>query len=236
MLYWRVRGVVYAGNKVYCPLCETSFSTFLPFGVPERQQAMCPKCNTVERHRLLWLYLKHELHIETKPYKVLHMAPEPVLQDRLKQLPNLHYLSADLTAANAMQKVDLQQLPFSNASFDLILCSHVLGHVPDDLQAMRELSRVLTLKGLLLLQDHVYPNLAVTEEFPDSLTAQERYKLYGQPDRQRNYGQDFVERLEQQELQVKVVEYTPFTSEEECYKLGLAYRERLYLCSPKPRS
>lgn len=234
MLFWRARGVVYLGQNVHCPLCTTSFRTFLPFGKPMRAQAMCPRCNTVERHRLLWFYLVNELHIETRPLKVLHMAPEPIIQDRLKQLKNLDYLSADLVSPVAMQHVDLQALPFANNSFDLILCSHVLGHVPDDRKALRELCRVLRPQGVLLLQDHVNPQLHQTQEFPDSLTAQQRMTLYGQPDRCRNYGADFISRLQQEGFKVEAVDYTPPFSQKELQRLGLTYRETLYLASPNP--
>ena len=234
MLYWRARGIFYAGQAVYCPLCETSFRQFLPFGKPLRAQAMCPKCNTVERHRLLWFYLQEQVQINTRAFKVLHMAPEPILQQKLKKLPNLDYLSADLESAVAMQHVDLQDLPFATASFDLILCSHVLGHVPDDRKALRELRRVLRPHGLLLLQDHVSESLPHTEEFPASLTAQERSALYGQPDRCRNYGQDFQDLVKAQDFDLETLDYTPALPAEQLQRLGLKYRERLFLGRPRP--
>lgn len=234
MLYWQARGLVYRGSIRYCPLCQSSFRTFLPFGKPARAQAMCPKCNTVERHRLLWFYLQDQLQIESRQLKVLHMAPEPIIQQKLKQLPNLDYLSADLISPAAMQHVDLQALPFANGSFDLILCSHVLGHVPDDRQALRELCRVLRPNGILLLQDHVNRQLPQTQELPDSLTAQQRDALYGQPDRCRNYGVDFEARMQQQGFTLEVIDYTPSFPEKELLRMSLTYRERMYLASPKP--
>lgn len=231
MLFWKVRGWVYRGSRKYCPLCEHSFRTFLPFGKPTRLQALCPHCHTVERHRLLWHYLVEEIQVQTTGYRVLHMAPEPVIQEKLRRLPHLHYLSADLVSPVAMDKVDIQELPYAPAQFDLILCSHVLGHVPDDRQGLRELRRVLAPHGCLLLQDHVSLAFPITEELL-SLTPVQRYTLFGQADRLRNYGQDFVKRVEAEGFIVETVDFATRFSTEEQQRLGLGHQECLYLARP----
>ncbi|WP_066830926.1 class I SAM-dependent methyltransferase [Rufibacter ruber] len=234
-LFWQTRSWLYTGRKVYCPLCEHSYRTFLPFGNKgeRRPQALCPRCHTVERHRLLWLYLLEELHIDRQSFTVLHMAPEPILQKKLKQFKNLNYRSADLESPVAMDKVDIQALPYADASFDLILCSHVLAHVPNDLQALQELRRVLRPGGRLLLQDRMHAALAKTLEQPDAHTPTQRLHAYGQADRFRNYGPDFAQRVAAQGFAVEAVEYALTRTPEEQYRLRLGQQEIIFVATPQ---
>ncbi|WP_207435610.1 class I SAM-dependent methyltransferase [Sabulibacter ruber] len=232
-LFWLSRSWLYLGNKVYCPLCEGSFRTFLPFGSERRPQALCPRCHTVERHRLLWLYLQEQVSIAERPLEVLHMAPEPILQQRLKRLLNLKYRSADLTSPVAMDHVDIQALPYPDATFDLILCSHVLAHVPDDQKALRELRRVLKPTGRLLLQARLTLSAATLEK-PDAVTPQQRLQAYGQADRYRNYGQDFAQRVAAEGFKVEAVEYAQTFAPEDQARLGLGQKEVIFVASPEP--
>ncbi len=230
-LFWLSRGWLYLGNKVFCPLCEGSFRTFLPFGNERRLQALCPRCHTLERHRLLWLYLQEQVRIQERALDALHMAPEPILQKRLRNLLNLNYRSADLTSPVAMDQVDLQALPYPSASFDLVLCSHVLAHVPQDKQALQELRRVLRPTGQLLLQARLHPQ-EKTLEVAHALTPHQRLQAYGQADRFRNYGQDFARRVAAQGFKVKEVEYALARTPEEQARLGLGKGERIFVATP----
>ncbi|KAA3439382.1 class I SAM-dependent methyltransferase [Rufibacter hautae] len=230
-LYWLSRSWLYAGRKVYCLLCEGSFRTFLPFGTERRPQALCPRCHTVERHRLLWLFLQEKVKITEKPLEVLHMAPEPRMQTRLKGLLNLRYRSADLTSPVAMDHVDIQALPYPDGLFDLILCSHVLAHVPDDAKALQELRRVLKPDGQLLLQARLHPH-AQTLENPQALTPQQRLQAYGQADRFRNFGQDFGQRVAAQGFSVEAMEYALSRTPEEQTRLGLGKKEIIFVATP----
>src|SRR5687767_5634738 len=94
-LYLRVRALLHRGDAVFCPLCERSFSRFARTGSPPRRAA-CPRCDSRERHRLLWLYLQNETDIFTAPKHLLHFAPEDRMQGVFSSLPNLDYISADL--------------------------------------------------------------------------------------------------------------------------------------------
>ncbi|WP_205502744.1 class I SAM-dependent methyltransferase [Rufibacter psychrotolerans] len=229
-LYWLSRSWLYLGRNVFCPLCEGSFRTFLPFGSERRPQALCPRCHTVERHRLLWLYLQEQVGITERPLEVLHMAPEPILQQRLKRLLNLRYRSADLTSPLAMDHVDIQALPYAPATFDLILCSHVLAHVPDDRQALRELRRVLKPGGTLLLQARLHPR-ATTLEVPQAVTPQQRLQAFGQADRYRNYGQDFAHRVAEEGFAVQAVEYALAHPPQERTRMGLGNQELIFVAT-----
>jgi hypothetical protein len=230
-LYWYSRGWLYLGNKVYCPLCEDSFRMFLPFGPERRTQALCPRCHTLERHRLLWLYLQEQVHIQERHLEVLHFAPEPILQQRLKSLLNLKYRSADLTSPEAMDHVDIQSLPYPDHTFDLILCSHVLAHIPQDRKALQEMRRVLRPNGRILLQARIHP-IPATLEVPGARTPAQRLKAYGQADRYRNYGQDFAQRVTAEGFTVEKVDYAQTRNPEEQAHLGLGQGHFIFVATP----
>ena len=113
---------------------------------------LCPKCLSLERHRLLWLYLKNRTEFFTAKLKVLHVAPEQCFFKTFRNMKNLVYLTADLESPLADMKLDIQDMPFPENEFDVIICNHVLEHVPDDRKAMHEIFRVLKKGGFAILQ------------------------------------------------------------------------------------
>ncbi len=156
-------------TRVRCPLCGKTARRFRPFGggTVVRPNARCPRCDSLERHRLIWLYLRDETDLFTpaaEPRRMLHVAPEPVLRERLAGEPLIDYLSADLEPGVADVQMDITAIDFPDDSFDVIYCSHVLEHVPDDALAMRELCRVLRPSGWAILQVPIL--LARTDEDP----------------------------------------------------------------------
>ena len=189
---------IFNGTAVACPCCGQTYSRFLPFGKPQRPYARCPGCNALERHRLVWLFLQQATALFTPqptPLRVLHMAPENILQSLLKPLPHLNYLSADLAAPNAMVHFDITAIPYPEASFDVVLCNHVLEHIPDDRQAMRELFRVLAPGGWAVLDVPLKWENATTDEDPSVTDPAERERRFGQDDHVRWYGRDYLDRL-----------------------------------------
>ncbi|MBU7006399.1 class I SAM-dependent methyltransferase [Phosphitispora fastidiosa] len=222
----------YREMSCYCPCCNNYFYMFLPFGVESnlRPNAKCPVCGSLERHRLLWLYFKTNTNLFSDKLKVLHFAPEYIIQKELKSKPNVDYISADLISDLAMVKMDITDISFKENTFDVILCNHVLEHIVDDGLAMRELYRVLKPGGWAVLQVPIDVNRKKTFEDPAIATPEERQRVFGQYDHVRMYGLDYVDRVRAAGFSVKVDDYVKKFSAEELRKFGLVQKETVYLC------
>ncbi len=193
-----ITSVLFRGRKVECPVCGGRFSRFLPYGYNKvRQGVLCPGCFSLERHRLLWLFLKNKTGFFSNPLKVLHIAPEQCFYSRFRRMNNLDYITADLNSPIADIKLDVQDIPFNNNTFDVIICNHVLEHVPDDRKAMCEILRVLKPGGYAILQVPMDITLETTYENPDIKKAKEREIHFGQKDHLRLYGRDYLQRLKE---------------------------------------
>ncbi|MEZ0471428.1 glycosyltransferase family protein [Luteimonas salinilitoris] len=187
----------------YCPVCETAVEDFIAGGVVvKRKRARCPNCGVLERHRLMALYLRSDTPLfDGRPRRLLHVAPEPPIAGILSKLENVSYLSADLCSEHVMVKMDLTDIQYPDESFDAIVCSHVLEHIPDDAKAMREMFRILTPGGIAVIQVPVYGETTY-EDF--SITSEEgRLAAFGQRDHVRKYGRDIAERLAGAGLRVR---------------------------------
>ncbi|MDY7006358.1 MAG: methyltransferase domain-containing protein [Cyanobacteriota bacterium] len=226
------RGFRYMGNQVICPCCNGKFSEFLPYG-NNRPNALCPRCSSLERHRLLWLYFQEKTNLFASPLKILHIAPEKFFQKKLKSLPNLDYLSTDLEAEWAMEKMDITNIKYVDNTFDVILCNHVLEHIPDDRKAMKELLRVLKPNGWAILQVPLEPNLDKTFEDPSITSPEDRKRVFGQKDHVRLYGKDYKNRLEEAEFDVVVDNFVKELNEETVNRYGLRRDHNIYFCSKK---
>jgi SAM-dependent methyltransferase len=186
-----------AGNTRDCRICGHGARRFLKTGNP-RRAARCYWCGSVERQRLLWRYLEGQQFDS-----VLHVAPERCLGDRL-QRDATRYQSIDLDSPRADVHADITRpLPLAER-FDLVLCSHVLEHIPDDRAAIRELSKVLSPGGRLVILVPTEGDKTVEEQIDDPA---ERVRRYGQADHVRMYGSDVVERIASQGLDVQVVSW-----------------------------
>lgn len=138
--------------------------------------------------------------------RVLHMAPEEGLRRHLKQRDV--YVGADIAPGPRVSHVfDVEHIPFPAASFDLVICSHVLEHVPDDRQAVREFARVLAPAGRAVFQHPINTAAACTAEDPAVVSPNERARLYGQFDHLRMYSTDFPARLEESGLRAERSDY-----------------------------
>jgi len=148
-----VVAIFYYGKKVECAVCEKTYRKFLPYGrLKSRKNALCPNCLSLERHRLLWLFLKDKTDFFSQKLRVLHVAPELCFITRFEKMDNLEYVTGDLDSPLAKVKMDLHQIPFENNDFDVVFCNHVMEHVNNDLQAMTEIHRILKPAGWAIIQ------------------------------------------------------------------------------------
>jgi len=214
------------GNDFIDPIDGKGFKTFLPYGYgKQRDNVLSPSTLSLERHRLLWLFLKKETPFFSENLKVLHFAPEQAFFKRFKKLSNIQYTTTDLNSPLAEVKADICNLPFPDNSFDVILCNHVLEHIPDDTKALQELYRVMKPNGWGIFQ--VPQQLSREKTFEDnSITnKKERAKIFGQYDHVRIYGRDYFDKLRAAGFTVEEIHYTSSFSEDEIEKYGLAKGE-----------
>jgi SAM-dependent methyltransferase len=197
------------------------------FAETERE---CYGCGAYARHRLIWLYLSRETTLTTAPLRLLHVAPsEPMYARRIAELPNVDYVSADLEDPAAMEHWDVTDIPHPDASFDAILCSHVLEHVSDDRRAMAELHRVLRPGGWALIQSPVDWDRATTYEE----RVEDPEAVFGQADHVRFYGRDYDDRLRAAGFDVAVEAYVERFSAAERERYGLDPVEPVHVCAKR---
>ena len=201
----------YKGSKFTDPIDGKSFRKLLPYGYgKQRENALSPSTLSLERHRLMWLFLKSETSFFTssKTLKVLHIAPEQCFLKRFKNQKNLDYITSDLESPIADVKADICNLPFKENQFDVVFCNHVLEHIPNDTKAMQELYRVLKKGGFGIFQ--IPQDLSREKTFEDdSITdKKERAKIFGQYDHVRVYGKDYFNKLRTVGFSVDEIDYT----------------------------
>jgi len=211
---------------VECPCCGWKGKEFLLVGTDYKRKALCPGCDSLERHRLYYLYLSKIINKE-KNLKVLHFAPEKAIKRLFESYKNINYLNVDIDSAKAMKKEDITNISFDNNSFDIIFCSHVLEHIEDDRKAMKELYRVLKKGGFAILQ--VPLSGENTLENPLVTNPEERERLFGQNDHVRIYGKDYKDRLEEAGFRVSVERFADSLSKECIINFDLSI-ESIYLC------
>lgn len=220
------------GSKYTDPIDGKSFRKFLPYGYEnQRENVLSPSTLSLERHRLLWLYLKNETKLFNAPLKLLHFAPEQAFYKRFRKMKNLEYTTTDLNSPLADVKADICNLPFEDNSFDFILCNHVLEHIPDDTKAMKELYRILKKGGTAILQ--IPQDLSREHTFEDnSITSRkERAKIFGQYDHVRVYGRDYFDKLRSIGFRVREVDYTNELTASEIDTYRLAQGEIIPVCT-----
>lgn len=223
----------YRGKRFTDPINGKSYRKFLPYGYAQvRENVLSPGTLSLERHRLLWLYFESE-NIFSKELKVLHFAPEQAFHKRFKKIKNWDYTTTDLNSPLADVQADICDLPFSDDAFDLIICNHVLEHIPNDTRAMKELYRILKPGGKAILQVPYDKNKEKTFEDNSITDPKERTKIFGQYDHVRVYGMDYFDKLNSIGFQVDAVDYTAKLSKEEIEKYRLPEGELIPVVGKK---
>jgi SAM-dependent methyltransferase len=192
---------------------------------------MCPQCGALERHRFVWLYFAQRTNLfDARPKRLLHIAPEPCFRDRLARHIGAGYVTADMRREGVAETMDIMNIPHPDRSFDIVYCSHVLEHVPNDRAAMRECARVLepTAGWAMLLVPITAPH---TDEDPSITDPAERLRRFGQGDHVRRYGPDYVDRLRDAGFVVEVVRVADVAAPSAALRMGLsAAAGELYHC------
>ena len=228
VISWYLRG-----DKFTDPIDGRSFRKFLPYGYgKQRENALSPSTLSLERHRLMWLFLKDNttFFTATKKLKVLHIAPEQCFLDIFRKQQNLNYITSDLESPIADVKADICDLPFKENEFDIVFCNHVLEHISNDTKAMQELYRVLKPGGFGIFQIPQDLSKAITFEDNTITDRKERAKLFGQYDHVRVYGRDYFDKLRSIGFKVDEVDYTKKITLEKIEKYCLMKNEILPVC------
>lgn len=227
MAGWMVpaMGLFYLGRGRECPICGARRRRFMPYGyVTSREDALCPRCLALERHRIIWLWISRSTTLLEEHPRMLHIAPEVSLMRHFKKLyrDTEAYITADLESPLADMHFDVQHIPLADNSIDTVICNHLLEHVEDDRQAMRELYRVLRRGGwgiMLVPEDR---GRATTFEDDTITDPKLRTELFGQYDHRRVYGRDYDDRLREAGFRVERIAVTDIATPEErqLYALG----------------
>ena len=216
----KIVSAFFIGSKYECPVCGFHGRKFI--SVHNGESKLCPQCGSIERKRLLWLYLRDEIKIESQSnFKILHFSPSSALFRKLKQIKNIEYVPSAFGNPFIKNHFDITSLPLEENYFDLIICYHVLEHVEDDRKAMGELFRVTKNGGTLLTQVPYSEN--GTLEDSAVTNPEERKKLFGQEDHVRYYGKnDFKLRLQNTGFAVEEIVYAKKigTEKSQLYKLN----------------
>jgi predicted SAM-dependent methyltransferase len=242
------------GNRFTDPIDGKSFRMFLPYGYGnQRNNVLSPSTLSLERHRLLWIYLQNETDFfqseldsdssvkqpksiklrdteTSSALKVLHFAPEQEFYKRFKKQTNINYTTTDLLSPLADIKADICNLPFKDNEYDLILCNHVLEHIPDDTKAMQELYRVLKPGGMGIFQIPQDLSRATTFSDDSIVDQKERAKIFGQYDHVRVYGRDYFDKLRSIGFKVIEEDYTSKLTPELVERYCLAKGEIIPVC------
>ncbi len=227
MLLARVR---HFGIAHYCPCCRTSLRHFAPYS--GRSSAQCPGCGSMERHRLMMRYLRARTDLfDGRGKRILHVAPEGRLARLFRELPESQYVSLDISPHHCPSLLaDLTRLPFPDETFDVVYCSHVLEHVPDDRAAMREMRRVLAPHGWAILQSPIGFTDQPTYEDASITSPEDRLRVFGQDDHVRIYGNDYRARLEASGFNVHLDPFVREHTAAEQQRFGLLDDEDIWFC------
>lgn len=231
-LFYKIRGLLYFGNNYYCNCCNTSFRKLLDYGNTTRKNVLCPSCHSLERTRVLLYFLQKETSIFKEDIKILHFAPEHSIEKIIKKRKQKNYITADINPNLADEVIDITSIPYQRNTFDIVICSHVLGHVPDECKAIDEIYRVLKPDGKAIIMTVIDPTLDVTYEDSRIQSSIDKLHHYGESDLVRKHGKDFVCRLAREHIKIDTIDYRlSFDKHKQIkYSLGNGNREVIFLC------
>ena len=223
-------------EKRICPICRNEIRLYLPYGVNMRKNAKCPVCNSLERHRTLWLWLEENKALFVREnIRILQFAPEGCFYNKFSLMDHVDYYPVDINPQykGIRDIVDIMNIQYEDCFFDMIICNHVLEHVPNDMSALCELYRVLKNDGTAIINVPINHNLEVTLEKEEYNTPELREQHYKQSDHMRLYGKDYVKRLERAGFIVEVIRPNDMYDLIKIRNYGLSVDEEIYVCRKK---
>ena len=212
-----------------CNICKNDFKFWSSYGTVSYRFVSCPFCASVERQRLLWFYLNDKKLLKNIT-NLLHFAPEKCLHDLFIANTSIDYYPVDIDPSRPFIRhvVDIMDMPYEDGFFDLIIISHVLETVTNDMEAFAEIKRVLKPNGIALVMSVVHDNQDKTLENEDWNTKELRLKHYGNMYYMRRYGADFINRITQAGLKVQVVNHYKILSPKIQNTYGLREFDKIY--------
>ena len=230
-IFLRILSLFMRGNKFEDPINGKKYKKLLPYGrLKSRDNALAPDSMSLERHRLMWLFLQQKTNFFTEKLKFLHVAPEFCFINLFKKMENLHYITGDLVSPWADVKMDIHNIPFKDNEFDVVICNHVLEHVKDDKKVMQEFYRVMNKGGWGIFQVPIDKNNKQTIEDPNITDPKDRERIYWQSDHLRLYGLDYSKKLQKVGFKVTESNFINELEEELVNKYALPKDEIIYFC------
>lgn len=222
-----------SGKGVLCVCCNSQFRSFAPFGTVRRENAWCPQCESLERHRMLWMFLRERTSVFAEPTRLLHVAPETIFFKQFVHQSHIEYYPADKfnnLYPEGTAFIDLLAINYPDAHFDAIICNHVFQYIEEDRVAMRELHRVLKPGGWAILQVPIGRHLNQTYEDATITNPIDREKAFGLKDHVRFYAMDYVQRLQEEGFMVQAEDYSSQFSAEEIHRYGFLKGDPIFFC------
>ena len=234
------------GNRFYCNCCDSKIRNFKSggdenpvfdenkvIGAGYHENDYCPVCKSSYRTRIVKLYLDY-IDIFSKSIRVLHLAPEAQIAFIFSKESNIEYIPGDIDPERysyytKSMRVDLTSMQFNSNFFDLLICNHVMEHIPDDKQAMKEIYRVLKPGGSAILQVPVSYKIKSTIEDFTITSKEERLKKFGHKDHVRIYGPDYFNRLKDAGFRIEIFNPADISSSREISRLALDKDERVFI-------
>jgi predicted SAM-dependent methyltransferase len=238
-------------RRYHCEICDKPVFAFIPLSKFYREQAKkygfpyqpadfetidpdhfyCPRCFSFDRERLFMFYLKRH-HRFNPGDKLMEFAPSPGFARVVEKTFNVVYKTCDLFMPGVDFKLDIQDLGvLESESYDFIICSHVLEHIPDDFRSMQNMYRILRKGGKAIMMVPVLKHTDAIDEDPECTDIAERWRRFGQDDHIRLYSRKvFVERLSRAGFRVEILNGKDYPREE-LLKFGIPVEFVLYIAS-----
>ncbi len=236
LIFQKLSPVLYAGNRYEDPINGRTYRKFLPYGysgIAKRNNVLSPGTMSLERHRLMWMYLKERTNFFTAPLKVLHIAPEQCFYKLFRKMDNLEYITGDYNSPIADIHFDLHQAPFADNTFDVVFCNHVLEHVEDAHQCMKELYRIMKPGGWGIFQVPIDVTRQETYEDKSIVSPKEREIHYWQKDHVRLFGLDYADKLRAVGFDVTEDDFAQQLTPQQADRFRVSREETIYLCRKK---